>query len=237
METRITIGRQGKDRSGDDYRSKDEETIDQVNVLPIGYDRQDGRDLAKFFFEVITPDDAERGVGRFIHFRAYIESIDDNYTADWQGHRYVGRAENFLTYGGFDRDINISFKIAAMTRSELKPLYEKMVYLASTTAPSYSDTFMRGTVVKLSLGSYFVQQPGVITSVKYSLIQDMPWEIAMQGPEGGEEDVQELPMGLQCSVSFKPIHNFAPQTGLFNYFTSDVEQKRFFTPTEHVNIR
>lgn len=111
-----------------------------------------------------------------------------------------------------------------------------MVYLASTTAPSYSDTFMRGTVVKLSVGSYFVQQPGVITSVKYSLIQDMPWEIAMQGPEGGESDVQELPMGLQCSVSFKPIHNFAPQTGLFNYFTSDVNEIKFFDPTEHVNI-
>lgn len=241
MESRIHLGKQGKDRSGDDYRAKDDETTDKVNELPIGYKRQDASkeaiDLAKFFFEIITPDDSSRGHGNFIHFRAYIESIDDNYTADWQTHKYVGRAENFQTYGGFDRDISVSFKIAAMTRQELKPLYQKIVYLASTTAPTYSETFMRGTVVKMTIGSYINQQPGVITSVKYSLIGDMPWEIAMQGPSGGESDVQELPMGLQCTVSFRPIHNFAPQTGLYPYITSVDTKAKFFTETQHKDIR
>jgi hypothetical protein len=104
-----------------------------------------------------------------------------------------------------------------------------MVYLASTTAPTYGEyKFMRGTVVRLSLGSYFNQIPGVLTSVKYSWQKDYPWEIAMGSPEGAESGVQELPMVLDCSISFKPIHDFVPQTGLQHYFTSKEGGKSFW---------
>lgn len=203
--------------------------IDSVNALDIGNSRQDAtreaRDLAKLYFEIITPDGS-----KFMHFRAFIDSVDDSYNAEWQGNKYVGRAEDFYTYGGFSRDINISFKIVAATRSELKPLYKKMIYLASSTAPTYGSVggFMRGTLARMTVGSYFDQIPGVITSVKYSLIDDLPWEIAMLQPEGLEDGVQEIPTGLQCSVSFKPIHDFAPQTGLHHYFTSNEKSKTFF---------
>lgn len=221
-ETRVNLGNQGKvtfDRSN--YGNTDIDTQDTLNKLNESTTRIDGtqaaRDLAKLYFEVITPDGST-----FLHFRAFIDSIDDSYNADWQGFNYVGRGEKFYTYGGFERDINISFKIAAATRAEMKPLYRKMVYLASSTAPTYGGQgFMRGTLARITVGSYFSQLPGVITSVKYSLIQDMPWEISMQNPEAGtDDDMQELPMGLQCSVSFKVIHDFAPQTGLYHYFTS-----------------
>ena len=221
-ERRVNLGNQGKvsfDRSN--YSNTDIDTQDTLNKLNESTTRIDGtsdaRDLAKLYFEIITPEGST-----FLHFRAFIDSIDDNFNADWQGTKYVGRAENFYTYGGFERDVNISFKIAAATRAEMKPLYRKMVFLASSTAPTYGGQgFMRGTLARLTVGSYFSQLPGVITSVKYSLIQDMPWEISMQNPEAGtDDDMQELPMGLQCSVSYKVIHDFAPQTGLYHYFTS-----------------
>ena len=223
-ETRVNLGDQGRRKVEGfytSYSSVDPDAIDKLNALDISDTRIDGtqsaRDLAKLYFEIITPDGS-----KFLHFRAFIDSIDDSYNADWQGNKYVGRAENFYTYGGFERDISISFKIAAATRSEMKPLYKKMVYLASSTAPTYGGQgFMRGTLARITVGSYFSQIPGVITSVKYNLIDDMPWEIAMQNPEAGtDDDVQELPMGLQCSVSFKAIHDFAPQTGLKHYFTN-----------------
>jgi hypothetical protein len=221
-ERRVNLGNQGKvsfDRSN--YSNTDIDTQDTLNKLNESTTRidstSDARDLAKLYFEIITPEGST-----FLHFRAFIDSIDDSYNADWQGTKYIGRAENFYTYGGFERDINISFKIAAATRAEMKPLYRKMVFLASSTAPTYGGQgFMRGTLARLTVGSYFSQLPGVITSVKYSLIQDMPWEISMQNPEAGtDDDMQELPMGLQCSVSYKVIHDFAPQTGLYHYFTS-----------------
>jgi len=222
-EERVNLGDQGKisfDRTK--YNNTDPGTVDGINALPEltqvrAPGAEGGRDLAKFYFEIITPESSQ-----FLHFRAFIDSVDDNYNADWQGFKYVGRAEEFYTYGGFSRDINISFKIAAATRAEMRPLYRKMVLLASSTAPTYGGQgFMRGTLARITIGSYFSQLPGVITSVKYSLIDGMPWEISMQSPEqGGDGDVQELPMGLQCSVSFKVIHDFAPQTGLYHYFTN-----------------
>lgn len=229
-DTRINLGDQGVNKGRAyyrDYSNTNELSEDKLNALDIQNSRPDGineaRDLAKFFFEVITPDKT-----RFLNFRAFITSLDDSYNGTWEGKRYVGRADEFYTYGGFSRDISISFTIAAATRSEMKPLYRKMVYLASTTAPTYGDSkFMRGTVVRLSLGSYFNEIPGVITSVKYSWKTDYPWEIAMESPEGGETGVQELPMVLDCSISFKPIHDFVPQTGLQHYFTSREQGKTF----------
>ena len=195
--------------------------VDKINALDVRGSRaniaDDGRDFAKFYFEIITPDGSN-----FLHFRAFIDSIDDSYSADWAGRQYNGRAEKFYTYGGFDRDISVSFNIAAASRSEMQPLYRKMVYLASATAPTYGNSgLMRGTLAKLTIGSYFSQIPGVLTSVKYSVDNNSPWEIAMANPEAGaDDDVQELPMMLKCTVSFKPIHDFAPQTGLYHYFTS-----------------
>jgi PHP family Zn ribbon phosphoesterase len=56
----------------------------------------------------------------------------------------------------------------------------------------------------------------------------VPWEIAMGQPEGVENDVQVLPMVMECSISFKPIHDFAPQTGLYHYFTNSHEGVKFF---------
>ena len=228
-ERRVGLGNQGAPSLRTDYTYVDKDKIDKLNEQDISNSRIDGlkpndvRDLAKFYFEIITPSGT-----KFLYFRAFIDSVDDSYNANWESHKYVGRAEDFYTYGGFSRDINVSFKIAAATRSEMKPLYRKMVYLASATAPTYGgEGFMRGTLARLTVGSYFDQIPGVITSVKYSLIDDMPWEIAMQQPEGNESGVQELPMGLQCSVSFKPIHDFAPQTGLKHYFTSNEAAKNY----------
>jgi hypothetical protein len=234
-ESRVGLGDQGA--RSDSNKSKNVywktsgtgREFDKLNKQDISKDLLDGtdtvRDFAKLYFEVITPDES-----RFLYFRAYIDSFDDGYTGTWNGHKYVGRAENFYTYGGFDRDINLSFKIAPATRAELKPLYKKMVYLASSTAPTYGPSgLMRGTLAKMTVGSYLSQTPGVITSVKFGLVDGTPWEIAMQQPEGVEKDVQVLPMVIQCSISFKPIHTFAPQTGLYHYITNPDPRVSFFT--------
>jgi hypothetical protein len=230
-DTRVNLGDQGRKKAAayyTDYSNTDELSEDKLNALDIQNSRPDGvdaaRDLAKFFFEIITPEGS-----KFLNFRAFITTMDDSYNANWEAKKYVGRADDFYTYGGFSRDISVGFKIAAATRSEMKPLYRKMVYLASTTAPTYGDyKFMRGTVVRLSLGSYFNEIPGVITSVKYTWSTDYPWEIAVESPEGGESGVQELPMVMDCSISFKPIHDFVPQTGLQHYITSKESNKTFF---------
>lgn len=196
--------------------------IDKINFQDIVETKIDGnkegRDLIKFRFHVITPDTT-----RILYFRAFLDSFADNYSGQWNPVKYLGRAEDFQIYSGFQRKISLSFKIAAATRSEMQPLYKKMVYLASATAPTYANSgqFMRGTIVKLTLGDYVYELPGVLNSCNFTWNTEYPWEIAQTEPEGqGDRTMQELPMVLDCNIDFTPIHEFTPETGLKKYFTS-----------------
>lgn len=230
-ETRINLGNQAtkKQKPVTGYTHPIEgDEIDGINMLPpleleVGSsDRATlgtgkGRDLIKFRFEVITPEK-----NTMLYFRAFLDSFDDSYNADWSKNSYLGRGEAFYTYGGFDRSINLGFKIAAATRHEMQPLYQKMVFLASSTAPTYSANFMRGTLVNLTVGDYVYNMPGFIEQINYTWQTDYPWEVAMSKPEGlgQDDDMQELPHVLDCQVNFRPIHRFTPQTGLYHYITN-----------------
>jgi len=114
-----------------------------------------------------------------------------------------------------------------MTRAEMNPLYQKILHLASTTAPTYSqDGFMRGTITKVTVGDYLVNQPGFISSVNYSWDKSYQWEIKLKSnseAQGVDQDVQQLPMILDVNIQFEPIHTFAPQTGDQPYFTNPNE--------------
>ena len=227
-ENRILLGDQGARR--DENKSKNlywttsdsKAEIDSLNALePVPAKvngEEEGRDLVKFRFHIVTPTET-----RVLYFRAFLDQFADNYTGQWNPTKYLGRAEDFQVYGGFQRKITLSFKIAAATRSEMKPLYQKMLYLASSTAPTYADSgqFMRGTIVKMTVGDYVYELPGVMNSVGYSWNVEYPWEIAMTEPEGiGDTTMQELPMVMDCQIDFTPIHTFTPETGLKKYFTA-----------------
>ena len=193
------------------------------------------RDMVKFNFEIITPGSTASNPEKVrLYFRALIDSFDDSFESNWNESNYAGRGESFYTYQSFGRSINVNFKIAAMTRHELKPLYQKLNYLASATAPTYSDEgFMRGTFTRFTLGSYFYKLPGFINSVNYAWNTTYPWEIAMKNPDlpAGDKiqdsDVQELPMVLDVSLSYTPIHSFAPQTGNYHYITNSEPKNSF----------
>jgi len=227
-ENRVQLGDQGARR--DENKSKNrywtttdtEAEIDFLNALePVPAKvngEEEGRDLIKFRFHIITPTETQ-----VLYFRAFLDQFSDNYTGQWNPTKYLGRAEDFQVYGGFQRKITLSFKIAAATRSEMKPIYQKMLYLASSTAPTYADSgqFMRGTIVKMTVGDYVYELPGIMNSVNYTWNVDYPWEIAMTEPEGiGDTTMQELPMIMDCSIDFTPIHTFTPETGLKKYFTA-----------------
>ena len=186
--------------------SEVKDTVNRIGIVDKTSSTNDAQ--VNFYFKIITPD-----ATKVVQFRAYIDSLDDNYTGDWGSHQYVGRAEEFYTYKGFKRDINVSFKIVSFNAAEMKPMYEKMILLASATAPTYGGTsnFMRGTLASLTIGSYFDDLAGIITSVKYTVVKDSPWNQP-------EAPGQGTPTVFDCSVSFKPIHNFVPETKLLEYF-------------------
>ena len=203
--------------------------VDKLNALPPSDGKvdgnTDGRDLIKFRFHILTADGKEK----VLYFRAYLDSFADNYTGTWSPIKYLGRAEDFQVYSGFQRKITLSFKIAATTRSEMEPIYQKMIWLASATAPTYATggQFMRGTITKITVGDYIYELPGVLNSVGYTWNTEYPWEIAMLEPENtGQDDFeQELPMVMDCSIDFTPIHTFTPTTGLKEYITTRLTER------------
>jgi hypothetical protein len=170
-------------------------------------------DMIKFVISIVDNDDPTKRT--WIHFRAYLDSFSDSYGANWNSTQYVGRGEQFYTYGGFSRDISLGFRVAVQSKGEQKPLYEKLTYLASTCAPDYSnDGFMRGNLMYLTVGDYLVDVPGVLKGISFGGFEESPWEIARK-PDGTiDPDMAQLPQTLTVSgFSFSPIHNFVPRTG------------------------
>jgi hypothetical protein len=199
----------------DSYNIYSFKTMDKINALDIyqkglAESEKYNRDLIKFYFDVCRP-------GRSKHrvvFRAFLDTFGDNFRGNWDKFNYAGRGEPFFTYQNFDREVNFSFKIAAQTRHEMRPLYRKLNYLASTTAPDYSsDGRMRGTFVRANIGSYISNIPGFFSSMNITWQKDYPWEIAMDSPERGDDtDMIVVPHVLDVQCNFTPIHDFIPKT-------------------------
>ena len=220
-ETRVGLGNPGKlNRNRISYTVQDEDTRDKINYLDVSTKPLNGitenRDLIQLEFQILTPEQTY-----YLAFRAFLDNFDDSFNASWNSSKYLGRADNFYTYRGFERSINIGFKIAAQTREEMKPLYRKAATLASVTAPTYGQggRFMRGSLAKVTVGDYIYEQPGIIESVQYTWQKDYPWEISFQNPEGNEKS-QILPHVLDVSLSFKVIHDFLPETGTNPFITN-----------------
>ena len=202
--------------------------LDKINSLPIY--RSDSvtkdpvvNDFVKF--RIATIDNDSPNFKTFMHFRAFLGSISDSYTANWNGFNYLGRGEQFYTYGGFTRQISLSWTVAAQSKEELIPMYKKLNYLASTLAPDYSPNgYMRGNLVQLTIGGYLYEQPGFITSLTYEMGEDSPWEIGIGSTDGSEDGtVKELTQIIKVSgFTFTPIQKFIPRKQELTFSTNAI---------------
>jgi len=175
-------------------------------------------DLVKFRIGIIDNSVPNKKV--YIHFRAFLDSMDDNYAAEWNAFKYMGRGENFYRYNGFTRTVNLSWTVAAQSKQELIPMYQKLNFLASSLAPDFSTNgYMRGNLATLTVGGYLYEQPGIITSINYSVPQESPWEIGIgNGDEDLDPTVNELPHIIKVTgFQFIPIHKFVPGKQKNNY--------------------
>jgi len=190
--------------------------LDRINALPI-YKSENvttdsvKNDLIKFRIAIIDNDTPTSKT--FVHFRAFLDSISDAYTAEWNSVKYLGRGENFYTYGGYTRQMSLSWTVAAQSKQELIPMYKKLNYLASSLTPSYSTLgYMRGNMVQLTIGGYVYEQPGIITGLTYTLEADTTWEIGINTEGGSDSDVKELPHIIRVTgFNFIPIQKFRPE--------------------------
>lgn len=252
ITTRVGIGNPGaRSREQRKYINDVNNGIgqDKVNMIPLYTDAtnpfetskygskgdKSARDLIKFAFEVIDNDNPSNTTK--VHFRAFLTNFSDNHGAEWAGQKYMGRGENLYAYQGFTREVSFQFKVAAQSKQEMMPLYQKLNYIVSSLYPDYSNQgFMRGNLHQLTIGEYFYRTPGIITSMNITVDDNYPWEIKYTEPETNKDlnatnqfpsylnkdgsnefqnsnsdaDMMELPQVLNVQVTFKPILNELP---------------------------
>ena len=233
IEKRVNLGDPGKKGIIDNFQEGKKDlagnklgALDKINSFPlyksgIVTSNKAKNDLVKFRIGIIQNDDPSQKV--FIHFRALLDSMSDDYSANWASEKLMGRGENFYRYNGFDRKISLGWTVAAQSREELMPMYKKLNYLASSLAPDYSQNlgYMRGNLATLTVGGYLYEQPGIITSINYSVPEESPWEIAIPAKENqrdsnnpivSDKGVKELPHIIKVTgFNFIPIHQFTPK--------------------------
>lgn len=215
IEERVNLGDPGKSQNVYSYATGGR-LVDKINAsgmyeAEIANHLGDKNDLVKFSIGVLQNNDTKKA--DFMHFRSFIDSFDDSYTSNWGDTQYVGRGDKFHNYQGFDRSINMSFTVYAQSKAELIPMYEKLNFLASSLAPSYSTGgFMQGNLVYLTMGGYLFKQLGFIKSLTYTVPQESTWEIGIGDDGGFDNNVKELPHMIKVTgLSFTPIHDFLPR--------------------------
>jgi hypothetical protein len=205
------IGNPGQ-RTGKDYSrfnaGQAAIALDQINASAVGTDLSND-DLVQFRIKGIEGTNIQT-----LAFRAFLGSISDNYSATLNTQQYVGRGENFYTYGGQTRKISLSWTVAALSRKELLPMYKRLSYLASMTAPIYVNGFMQGPLVSLTIGGYIYDLPGYIEGFSLEMAEDSTWEIAIN-PSGSKDDtISQLTHVIKVSgFNFQPIPNYLPEVG------------------------
>ena len=245
IEQRVSLGNPGKRANRSSYtigrrdigssidsvegNSGYKNALDKINAFPIYQsgvvtDNNIKNDLVKFRIGVISNTDPS--LKTYIHFRAFINSFEDNFTAEWKGTNYMGRGEKFYKYGGFDRKISMGWTVAAQSKQELIPMWQKLNYLASVTAPDYSSTgYMSGNLITLTVGGYLYEQVGIMTGLNLSIPDESPWDIAISDTDTATRDASVKEMPMICNVSgfnFIPIHNFVPKVQSNDYGGAEV---------------
>lgn len=192
-------------------------TVDQLNATPIFTsttapdfaNRPELNDIIKFYISVVNNDNPVES--DYIFFRAYIDNLSDSFSAAWNATKFVGRGEDFYTYNGFSRHINLSFKILVQSKQERQAVYQKLNYLQSLMAPDYSTAgIARGNLLRLTVGDYISDLYGVLDNLSCEIPVDANWDIGRD--QEGKLDGPQLPQLINITAfSFKPIHNFLPR--------------------------
>lgn len=145
-------------------------------------------------------------------FRACNLTVEDSFQASYTSVNMIGRADPNYHHGGFSRDVSVSFTVYATDRDELKPIWRKLNYLASYTAPIYDGNQLGLTAawMRFTLGDLFVQQPVLLSSVGYSLVDsETPMEINIEK----DPQMMQVPHGVKVSLQFYMIGDSLPQKG------------------------
>lgn len=174
------------------------------------------KDLVTFRIGVISLDGIKDTIKNptiyYMHFRSFIDSFSDSYSSDWSSQTYMGRGEKLYKYNSFDRSINMSFTVAAQSQAEMRGIYQKLNYLASTVMPQYTSYgYMTGVIAKMTLGRYLNNTHCKIDSIDFEIPEDSPWHADNPSYGRSNDPYNQLPFIIKVRMRFTPLHNFRPE--------------------------
>jgi hypothetical protein len=204
----------GQRRLKDAYLWNPDRLFSIENVLGMNLDRLGmTQDFIKFYLtgpKLQAGSDFEQD--DIMVFRATIQDINDSHGASWNPQQMIGRADPNYIYGGYTRDLSISFDIYATDRDEMQPIYRKLNALAGYTAPTYNpeSIAMEAPWMRITIGDLFVQTPVVLKSVGLTFGgSDSPWEINIEE----DPNMMQAPLKISVSLSFNVVSDYLPQKG------------------------
>ena len=98
-------------------------------LVAVEKDSAQSKDIIFFyFFDLIN--------NVYLPFRATVNGLSEQNSADWEDITYMGRADKQFVYKGFSRDMNLSFSVYANSVKELIPMWKRINYLVGLTRPA-----------------------------------------------------------------------------------------------------
>lgn len=192
---------------------KDEFRGDRITAINVVNDKVESReiypetakDLINFYFE-----DGNEGYN-VMPFRCTMMGFTDNFSPGWDKIDIMGRPDGAYLYTSFERSISFSFLAAALSRSEMIPMWRKLNRLATYTMPDFDVKTGRpaGPFMRISIGNLFQRTPGFITSLTYTIPDDATWDIG-EDITTTNKTPKQLPMMVEASVTFTIVNDYRP---------------------------
>lgn len=115
------------------------------------------------------------GVGTPIKFPAYIQSLDDSYSPQWDGMKDIGRADVKYMYSQFNRTISLTFSVVILKPDEKDLWLDALNSLLACTYPIYkNERGYNGVFVGFKIGE-LLNSTGIIEAISYNVNNDSPW--------------------------------------------------------------
>ncbi len=137
------------------------------------------------------------GASQTVTFPAYIDSISDSYTGNWNEHNDMGRGDPKFMYNQYARNISLTFKTAAVKSGEVTTWVNAVNSLTDMTKPKYNPgKGYNGVICQMKIWPLY-NVYGFLENVNLSIDNETPW-------------ISNLPVHITIDVQFRAIERTKP---------------------------
>lgn len=140
----------------------------------------------------------DTGEGDPIKFRAFITSLSDTSSGNWNENKDMGRADPRFMYSGYSREISVDFKVAVIGVAEKEIITQSLNSLTALTRPHYkANVGYNGVFCRMAIGN-FIDEVGIVNSVAVIVDENGDWD-------------NGVPLVYGVSVNFRVVGILRPE--------------------------